>query len=122
MFGVITALMFACVACYVVFAAGMMALSSFGSVNFGQPITVNTGAYTPAIEDSPMPQTQDLPQVYANPFAVASEPATFNAAASGVTPYPVASDPSSYSTEPIVATPHEDAPANPYTPVAIEPE
>lgn len=122
MFGVITALLFACVACYVVFAAGMMALSSFGSVSLGQPITVSTGGFTPAINDSPMLPTQDLPQVYANPYAAAPEPATFHAPASGATPYPVASQPTSYSAEPVLATPYEDASANIFSPPATEAE
>ncbi len=122
MFGVITALMFACVACYVVFAAGMMAISSFGSVNFGQPITVSTGAYAPAIGSSPLLPTQDQPQVYANPYAVAPEPAAFNSAASGITPYPVASNPASYPAEPAAATSYEDAPANFYDSSGTETE
>lgn len=89
MFGVMTALVFACVVCYVLFAVCMTALSSFGAIGFEQPIVIGDVRASPIAESTPA-ATQFLPAQavpaqyypasagYSNPYADLAQPAAYS--------------------------------------------
>ncbi|MBC8353650.1 MAG: hypothetical protein H8E66_16755 [Planctomycetes bacterium] len=87
MFGVITALMFACIVCYALFAVGALAFSTLGNNSFGPPIVLDGSANYPATTSTPQAAAYYAEPVAANPYAPVPQPVQYVAEQPAYSPY-----------------------------------